>query len=336
MPFIYMPFTQLSEPAAEQIHEFLGPVIVYQPGGLPVPTGLSTLEEKGRIQIKIPLNVEDQDVLRSLKEQYHAWAEIQSDGHRIDTGAFMAANDSVPFFKEDSTAQIRAEMNRLRNGVSSKPEQNAVLTARLLLALAQEHDIQKMELTADLDAVSRMESHLMAELKGGDGDGLILPSGPMPKVEDMGGHMTRKRIESWSTLFLIDHDPPDIFVTDSQAVVQELCERSSELIAVLDDNQVKTAPNGLGEATEHFESLNDIFSELASSSHPLALLEKLSLKPHLRDQLRSRDSHWTLYMAAGVTPQNFWKCYAAQNSLQEKHKEKRPQTLNTLLFYLEI
>ncbi len=333
---IYMPFTHVSEQAAETIHDLLGPVIVYQPGGLSVPTALSTLVEKGLVEIKVPCDAGDQDVLKSLKQQYHVWADMRSNGRRIDTGAFMAANNSVPFLNEDSMGQIRTELNQIRKGLSPKPEQDALLTARLFLALAQDHDFQQTELAADMSAVSRMESNLMAELKGDGDDGMNIADEPMSTLEDMGRFMTRKRIESWSTLFMADSDRSGIFVTDSQAVVQELCEISNELMAVLDDHQKITLPGGKDGTSVSFALLKDIFGELVSDANPLDLIQKMSSTPQNGELQYRGERHWTLYMAAGITPNKFWGRYAAHNFSQEKDKEKTPHMLNTLVFYLEI
>lgn len=318
-----MPFTHIDERSANFIHELWGKFLIYQPGGLPVPSGVIRLAEKEVLEIRNPVEITSSDILADLKRDYAAWANLNTGDSKIDTAVFMAVRDPIPFYEESSSARIRTEINQLRRGDSLAPEKNALLAARLFLALAQEHDAQKNELTIDLNAVAGMEKALLENLTGDDeavlGSALI----QMVVPEDVGAYMTRKRIESWSMLFMEDKNAPDFFVTDSRAVMDQLCDASDDLMP---------APG----MVESFGISASLLDQLAQSKDPLELLGSLAQKqdaPHPSAPDRGRCS---LYLALGVTPAQFWKRFADKENSMPHCGDKNSNILNTLVFHFEL
>jgi hypothetical protein len=74
-----------------------------------------------------------------------------------------------------------------------------------------------------LESFSKMQAELFRELKGPDADADYEPIEALSQ-EDPGEHMTRERMMAWARLALSDAGLPEIFVTVSPAVMEELRE----------------------------------------------------------------------------------------------------------------
>lgn len=334
---IYLPFTHISEPIAIAMHDFLGPITLCQSGGLPVSSELSELAEKDLIRIHEPTVAANDDILAALKRDYQAWATLKSDRAGIDSSAFRVASEPIPFFDKNSTAQIRTEINKLRRGESPAPtpERDSLLMARLFLALAQEHDARKVELVKDLKTVAEMEKHLMENLKGDREEELDSLKGRAGVVEDVGNYMTRRRIEAWSTLFLADTTSADIFVTDSMAVVEHLCDTSEDLIEIPDLDRQLEMRAGSDMKYGRFECISMTINELTRNTDSLALVRQWAQKETEASRLQIKPGSFAVYLAPGVSPISFWQRYG--NSAQDKNEQAAGavEILNTLIFHLK-
>lgn len=333
---IFMPFTFMSESTANWIHTVLGPILLYQPGGLPVPPEIGALADKGLIQIHNPVETTEDDILFSLKRDYHAWAELRSNGFSIESGAFGVDPAQVPFWDKNSFAQIRTELNKFRQGESAKAEKNPILTARLFLALAQEHDVQNVNLAEELETVAVMEKRLMENLKAEEPSELDSAQIQRSVKDDMGSYMTGKRIEAWSTLFLADASTADFFVTSSRAVIEHLCDTSEDLLRF-------GGPDRLDKADEHFcgedhhpEALRDYIKKITQSADPMALpKQKIPPVGGMNESLRQR-CNCSIYLAPGISPTAFWQRYGECGDAKNKSKGDGSDILNTLMFYFEV
>ena len=332
---IYMPFTHISEKVASGIYNLLGPAILYQSGGLPVPFGLDQLAEKGLIKIRNPIETTQDDLLVDLKRDFHVWASQRFNRSKIDIGAFMAASDLIPFYEENSIARIRTEINQLRRGESFRPSKNSILIARLFLALAQEHDAKKVDLGRDLSTVVDMEKALLKNLKGDTGGEINFSQIHTDIVEDAGAYMTQKRIDSWSLLYQADEKPADIFVTESRAVVEQLCETSQDLIMVPRTAMLVQKKNESDNHHNHPEVIQNILIQLGCSDTPLILIEKWNSRTNETDRLKNKLGQWSLYFAPGISPDTFWGRYGDSITNKKTNVKKNSDMLNTLIFHLE-
>lgn len=333
---IYMPFTHISESTAGYIHTILGPIVLYQPGGLNVPSELAFLADKGVIQILNPVDIEDNDSLSTLKRDYQAWADLNSNGAGIDAGAYRAGSDTAPFWDENSSAQIRTELNKLRRGESTINQMDPILTARLFLALAQDHDAQTISLATDLEVAAGMEKRLMQDLKAEESEELDLSLIQRPDRKDLGAYLTRKRIESWSTLFLTGKSSADIFVTNSRSVLEHLCETSEDLVLIGDSDRLGETDERWENISQQSEGLIAYCKELTQNSDPLALLKQ---RPHPAIDTggaQRKKCYCSLYIAPGTPPETFWQRYAEGGSIKKGYREESPDILNTLIFYFEF
>jgi hypothetical protein len=334
---IYMPFTHISEKSADGIHHLLGPVILYQPGGLPIPFKVGQLSEREAIKIRIPSEPKDDDPIAAIKQNYHAWANGLSNRSRIDVRAFMASCDPIPFYQESSSAHIRTEITQLCRGEALGLRNDPILTARLFLALAQEYDVQKLELAQDMSAVAHMEKHLLENLKGYQGEGFNFSQIQEDFIEDLGSYMTRSRIDAWSVLYQNTDSGADVFVTDSLAVMEQLCETSQDLLLVPELARLIQLKKNSNNHHECPHMIREMLTQLGQSDAPLTLIEKWTQAINESNQkpLKFLDQ-WSVYLATGVSPDLFWARFGNNSDDKKRAVEIKSEMLNTLIFHLKL
>ena len=332
-----MPFTHISEKLADSAHQLLGPVILYQLGGLPIPSKISQLSEKELVKIRIPIELKEDDPLASIKQDYHAWAKGVYSRSRIDVRAFMASSEPIPFYQESSIAHIRTEINQLCRGESLGLRNDPILTARLFLALAQEYDEKKIELAQDMIAVAHMEKHLLENLKRDQEEGFDYTQIQADFGEDLGIYMTRSRIDAWSLLYQSAGSGADVFVTDSLAVVEQLCETSQDLILVPEMARLIQFRKNSEDKHECFAMVHKMLTQLGQSDAPLTLIEKWTQEINESNRYVIKFSdQWSVYLASGVSPDLFWTRYGDNNDDEKRAIEKKSEMLNTLIFHLKL
>lgn len=334
---IYMPFTHISEKLADRISNLLGPVILFQPGGLPIPVRISQLAKSESIKIRIPSEPKDDDPLAFIKQDYHTWAKGLSSRSRIDIRAFMTSSDPIPFYQESSSAHIRTEINQLCRGESLGLRNDPILTARLFLALAQEHDVQKLELAQDMSTVAHMEKHLLENLKGDQEEIFDFPKIQDDFREDFGNYMTRGRIDAWSILYQNAASGADVFVTDSLAVMEQLCETSQDLLLLPELARLIQFRKNPDDNHEYFTMIQEILTQLGQSDAPQTLIEKWTqtINESNRKLLKSFNQ-WSVYLAPGVSPDLFWARYGNNSDDKKRAIEKKSEMLNTLIFHFKL
>jgi hypothetical protein len=330
-----MPFTYISEKVASGIYDLLGATTLYQVGGQPTPFELDQLAEKRLIKIRNPVKTTRDDLLFDLKHDFNIWASQRFNGSKIDTGVFMAAFDLIPFYDENSSARIRTEINQLRRGEFFTYSKDSVLMARLFLVLAQEHDAKKNDLDRDLSTVVRMEKDLLKYLKGDIEEELILSQIREGAAEDVGAYMTKKRIDSWSLIYQADEKSADIFVTGSQAVMEQLCETSQDLIKVPCVTNLMPQKGNLGSHQNQPGGMQHTLTQLGHSDTPLILIEKWNSRTNMIGQFQGNQERWSLYCAPGVSPNVFWRRYGERITNKKIDIKKNSDLLNTLIFHLE-
>ena len=61
---VYFPFTFLSQPVAEALTAFFGPIVVYQPLVSNIPQIIKNLEMNGLIDIRVPLKSDEEKIIQ--------------------------------------------------------------------------------------------------------------------------------------------------------------------------------------------------------------------------------------------------------------------------------
>ncbi len=334
---IFLPFTYMTNDLADCIYKLFGTTIIYQPGGVPIPSELKALSAKGIIEIRIPAKIADNDTLAALIQDFDNWATCQGDRMKMDTKALGQILRTVPFYDENSIHRIRTELSHRRQGKSIEPQKDPIFAARLFLALAQQHDIHQLDLEKDLDSVAIMEKGMFEHLAG---NVTADPSHKQVKPtmgEGSKAFMISQRIEAWSTLYGADKGIAELFLTDSRAVIDHLCDTADDLTCLAAFQQPASEQDDAEDTPAAVHDYQDRLTQLMQGADPLSLAHQLLPDGHSSDQIHQNSIHLSVYGVPGVSPDKFWQRYLDGGATVKKDRpEKRPDILNTLLLLIEM
>ncbi len=234
---IFFPHTYLSHPVMEAVQACFSPVVLYQPSARHVPPPLREWEETGQVELRVPIPAAEEKLASLLKDFRH-WADLHRDKHGIDRAYFKTRRNGLPFFDETSGAWILADLKARRRHENPAVEAH-LLTARLLLCIAQEMDVHNDSLTMDLQRTDAMEQMLFRQLSGEEAVA-HLKTGALRIGLDAGtDYMLKERIAAWAALAAADAaqrgpDASGIFVTTSRSVVEHVTEPSPAAVKVFE------------------------------------------------------------------------------------------------------
>lgn len=287
-------------------------------------------EKSGILDIRIPVKY-DGDKLDAIVKQYRSWANL----HQGSEIAFLKSRtDKIPFFDENSTRQITADIKNKggrQNRSQEKPD--PLLNAGLFLHLAQEYDMQNLTLTEDLQSIEAMEQDFMKDLKGDNHalDEEIAPEKTL-EVHDPGHYMTKERVHAWTRIMQRDQEGSGFFVTTSRSVFETLIDSApeAELVGVLDaipvvDNEVEVLETWRDELMKHLEMLATVV--WIAKTDPIITAPEI---PGCETTVSL-----TLYIVPGKTPHEFFNRYVEHDIFNYKEKYQKVKLKNTLLGLIE-
>jgi hypothetical protein len=323
---IYFPFTFMTKPVCQTLAACFRQTAVYQISSIKIPDEMQQLEKSGILDIRIPVKY-DGDKLDAIVKQYRSWANL----HQGSEIAFLKSRtDKIPFFDEDSTRQITADIKSKegrQNRSQEKPD--PLLNAGLFLHLAQEYDMQNLTLTEDLQAVEAMEQDFMKDLKG-DNHALDeeIALEKTLEVHDPGHYMTKERVHAWTRIMQQDQEGSGFFVTTSKSVFEFLIDSTpeAELVGVLDaipvvDNAVEALETWRDELMKHLEMLATVV--WIAKTDPIITAPEI---PGCETTVSL-----TLYIVPGNTPHEFFARCVENDSIGVKDKIAGSKLKNTLL-----
>ncbi len=222
---IYFPHTYLSRPVMEAVQACFSPVVLYQPTAMDIPPPLRDWEKTGQVELRVPVPAEEEK-LASLLTDFRNWAALHRDKRGIDLAYFRTRKDRWPFFDETSGAWILADIKG-KGRTETQPYETRLLTARLLLRIAQEMDAQNDSLLTDLRRADEMERTLFRHMRGDE----AIPRQEIGALRAEPGtgadYMINERIGAWALLAAEDAvqkgpDASGIFITASRSVAEHL------------------------------------------------------------------------------------------------------------------
>ena len=283
-------------------------------------------EKSGILDIRIPVKY-DGDKLDAIVKQYRSWANL----HQGSEIAFLKSRtDKIPFFDENSTRQITADIKNKggrQNRSQEKPD--PLLNAGLFLHLAQEYDMQNLTLTEDLQSIEAMEQDFMKDLKG-DNHALDeeIALEKTLEVHDPGHYMTKERVHAWTRIMQRDQEGSGFFVTTSRSVFETLIDSApeAELVGVLDaipvvDHEVEVLETWRDELMKHLEMLATVV--WIAKTDPIITAPEI---PGCETTVSL-----TLYIVPGKTPHEFFNRYVEHDVFNYKEKYRKVKLKNTLL-----
>lgn len=235
MKTLFFPYTTIDPRQAEQMAAIWGALTILQPSPETSLPAMVLLKEAEIIEMAFPASdVQEslEDVFQSLKQ----WAAQHTAG---DLALMMEQRQVIPFFNDQSSAQIVAEIRKGGKTPAEDPAADArkkLFQAQLLLAMAQEYDLQQAALTRDIETLSARENEMMALLKGED----VAEKGPMTSswapVEAGSAAMIALRLKAWARALaavegmdiLTGAETEIFFLTDGRGVLAQIQEMFPE------------------------------------------------------------------------------------------------------------
>ena len=326
---IYFPFTYIPRPVVEALGACFREIVVYQPSDQNVSEDMLTWSKNGSLAIRIPVK-EDEEELDAILKDYMAWGNL----HEKNGISFLKTQrNTIPFFDETSTTQIRTDIkNKVEN--LSKKEQNYLLQERVFLQIAQEHDIQHFELNKDLGFIAKMEQNLIKDLKGDDDISRYANAGNQNLLlDDLYPDMTTKRIEAWTHIMRYDEKISGLFVTSSRSVFEHLIEMSPAARQVFCFDSLPICEKRGAEIEKWQDGLMEFLELLAKNTWPPSA-EITAKPPGVKEN--NRKAALTLHIVPGKNPWEFFDRCVKHRALQSEKDNHGARFQNTLIGLIEI
>lgn len=219
---VFFPSTFIPPESAAAIARRIGRFAVYQPVMGYSPAILMHLDETGMIGLEHPV-IGNEAHLLEVCRAYDNWGGL----HRKDA-LMLDRLAGHGFYNQDFAVEIRTEILKRKDGGSSgePTEPDPLVNARVFLQMAQEYDFREFEIREGLEKARNASRQLFEELRGDNraADGSYRPEKVGPG-NDPSAVMTESRLAAWALLAKSAVSPPDLFVTDSLAVTEDLQER---------------------------------------------------------------------------------------------------------------
>ncbi|WP_372682845.1 hypothetical protein [Desulfosarcina sp.] len=330
----YMPFTYLSESTARILSALLGPVVVYQPLESTIPEGMGALALRDLVEIRKPITRADDRLCAALAE-FTDWARMNPGKSTPGTGYVSQRQGEIPFFDETAVNRIRSDINRYRpsDGLADHETRKteAEFSARLFLALAQENDLATDRLDDDLNQFKSLENVFLDTLKDADEVGFDRQaSGAAIWRDDPGAALTGTRIRAWATLAAADAVPPELLVTTSRAVIDNLLETHADALRLdrLADIRLPFPPAGTAPV------LSGVLADLANRES-LESADLSSIASPADDAVAARTVTVTLFGAVNRTPATVLRRLAPAALAPHEENNQPKSVRHTLIVLVE-
>jgi len=335
---IYFPFTYISKPVAKVFGACFKQIVVYQPLNQKIPDKMRKCAESGILDIRIPVRG-DEKKLNAIVKDYINWANLHEGGKGMHTVFFSAGKDTLPFFDETSMYHIKADIKKKMEAKQSQNKTDPLFDARIFLTIAQEFDMQNMELYGELKSVEKMEQDFLANLKG-EYEALYQKAigGDVLFKDDPGDYMTSERFEAWARLYIHDQaqnnqDLSSLFITSSRAAFEYLIDKTPEAKKIIGFDSIPMYEDGKEDHEKWKESLMEYLDNLANNTQPSSI--DTILKPPFVNRYDKNVSFTLYFVPKGVTC-NIFACCIDRDLPQIEKENKENNFINTLLGLIEL
>jgi hypothetical protein len=326
---IYFPFTFISKPIVEALSACFKQTAVYQISSQKVPENMQEWRKSGTLDIRIPVEG-DEKKLDKILADYKAWINL----HQGSEIAFLKTQaDKIPIFDETSSSQIRDDIKKKIRENQSQEQPDDLFNARLFLQIAQEFDLQNIELKQDLLLFETKEQDLMKNLKGENEDlHLKIAGNRTLEADDPGHYMTKERIMSWTRLMQHDQQVSGLFVTSSRAMLEYLIDIAPEVEKLICFDAIPVFENRVEEMERWQVGLMESLEMLATNQLPSST-DGIFNAPAAEGC--ERKVALTLYIVPGETPHDFFVRCVEGDLFCAKDENQKTGIKNTLIGLFE-
>jgi len=325
----YFPFTYIPESMGKALSACFRQTTVYQISGTKIPEDMQELSRDGILDIRIPVEVNGEFLDKILKD-YRSWINTHQG---TETAFLTAMAKKIPFFDENASSQIRADLKKTGKQISPQEKPDPLFNAKLFLQIAQEFDLQKKGLGRNMMDIEAMEDDFMKNLKWEDDDDHARAvARKVLENDDPGHYMTTERINAWASLMLQDPQASGLFITTSRAVLEHLIDIVPEMEEVI---RFDAIPMGVdeGEMPSNWQDdLMETLEKLATENWPVPI-DDMASPPEVPGKEKSVSL--TLYIVPNKTP---YECFAdcvESDVFQAESAKTGTRFKNTLISLIE-
>lgn len=329
---IFFPFTYISRPVAETLSNLFGKIVVYQPSHQKLPETMEELSQSGILDICVPV-IKDKNILNALLKECRAWINLHQGNKGMVKEFFKAHKDTIPFFNDSLTPQIKADIKKRSQGNQQEIKPDFLLSAILFLHIAQEFDMQNWEINNGLLMIENMEKNLIENLKGEFSVLLNNIEKRTSTTDDPGDYMIKDRIKAWSLIMQYDHDISGLFITNSKIAFNYLINKTPKAKNIYkfksipaDKNCIQKTEKWRNNLVKHLETLaenpwQDSTDEISKEFDIIECNEKVSM---------------TFSLVPRETPYDFFSRCAGIKSHKDIEITEDIRFKNTLLGLIEF
>ena len=325
---IYFPFTYVPQWVAEAFAASFKQFWVYQPSAKDLPAEMQTWVGKNAMNVCVPVTAEDKNFAEVLRA-FNRFAHLHTDGKNLRTVAFWNRDGAIPFYDENSTSHIAADLKKDPTNKTGPADSDLLLRARVFLEFAQEFDRQNAEIQQELSMADRHSKDLLKSLGGPtENASPVTRLTAEIKVDDPGEYMTQDRLQAWIRLFMEKPIDSGFLVTSSPAIFNDLLDTLTTAEKLL-ESETLPANAASDEATiarrETFlaQIRNLIESEVAADEDAFAC------EP--RPENHAPQCLLTLYRLPGCNPAQLLAPFLKGPNRVENNSRQMPEIKSTLL-----
>jgi len=228
----------------------------------------------GEIDFLSPVYADNEGFKKALQKvkEYRAWGELNQDS-KVSLKTFL---QETPYLTDnDGVSHIRAGITQNKTKPDSVEVEEISLTKNLMfLRLAKIYDEENENLYNQFCQVEQNELKLFSDIKGFDLDTDDYDEKNIQnkqiKTNDLGSYMTSQRISSWVDFFnknkpFNSFDLPLLFVTTSTAVMEYLMSNATNIIKLLDNDNLKVHEQKCGNKEQWLNTFNEFVEHLVIS-----------------------------------------------------------------------
>jgi hypothetical protein len=342
---VYFPFTCISDLSGEIIPAIFGQIVLYRPSSQNLSETMQKLAKREALDIRIPVKKDESKLNAALKD-YKSWLNLHLGDKRGMTAFFKTYADTIPFFDDTITAQIRADIKKKTQQKQPETKPDPLFNARIFLHIAQEFDTQNWEINQKLFLVDKMQQNLIENIKGEIDSSYIEnaennlpgsyepesyePESYEPESYDQGAYMTAERITAWALLMQHDQQGSGLFITDSKSAFEYLIDKASQTEIIVGFDSMPLQKNSAGKADKWRDNFMKQLEIIAKNPWP-ASTDNIAGPPFEKNS--DTKVSLTLAIVPGETPHEFFAGCCGYNQPESKEKS---QFQNTLLGLVEL
>jgi len=315
---VYFPFTYISDEAASTLNACFSRIAVYQASGRATAQNMKRLAEEGVIDLRIPVEKDDEALMAACKE-YRAWGDLHQENGRM---VFNTRSGAVPFFDDSFTQKIKTDIQHNKSEASAS--NSLEFTIRVFIQIAQEFDQQQDELARGFASIGTREQELFDQLTG-DADTAPDDKTATGSSDIADDYMIRERMTAWLYLMKQDRQTSDFYITTSRSAWDLVMDLAPEAQPLFDLPSIPVPEDSSagwpGKLAQHLDTL-------ASDPWPVSNADA----PEIPDAGGTgQQMMFRLSIVPGFSPEQFFSRLFEPDSAQKDSWNKSSELQNTLV-----